>query len=72
MAILLSIVALLLAVSAGAYLIYSVERGRPWALEVIRAVGEIPAPVPSRIHPNSAVETETEIEEEVDEPALAA
>jgi hypothetical protein len=39
-------------------------------LEVIRAIGEIPAPVPSRIHPNSVVETE--IEEEVDEPALAA
>lgn len=70
MAILLSIVALLLAVSAGAYLIFSVERGRPWALEVIRAFGEIPAPVPSRIHPNSAVEAE--IQEEVDEPALAA
>ncbi len=70
MAVLLSIVALLLAAGSGAYLIYSVERGRPWALEVIRAVGEIPTPVPSRIHPDSAVETE--IEEDVDEPALAA
>ena len=65
-----SILALTLAVGAGAYLIYSVMQGRPWALEAVRAYGEIPGPAPSRVVSTPACETE--IEEETEEQALAA
>ncbi len=70
MTVVLSILALGFAVGCGAYLIYSVSRGRPWALEVIRAVGEIPAPAPTRVQATPAVEIE--VEEHTEEQALAA
>ncbi|MEJ2132228.1 MAG: hypothetical protein P8Y95_11545 [Gammaproteobacteria bacterium] len=44
MAVLLSIFALALGFGCGAYLISSVEQGRPWALETVRAMGPVPAP----------------------------
>lgn len=62
MVILLSIVVLLLVVVPGAYFVYSAERGRPWALEMARAMDPLP--------PRRAV-GETDLGA-VDEPRLAA
>ena len=69
MIVVLSILALTVAAGCGAYLIYAVEKGRPWAVEAMRAVGEITALAPPRVQPSLTVETELE---ETDEQALAA
>lgn len=70
MTVVLAILALALAIGCGAYLIHSVSHGRPWALELVRAMGQIPAPAASRMHPPCA--RQARVEEEAEEEALAA